>query len=99
MSLKNFTLTPPTMTALQGMIFERLKNVAILKEAGTGTTEVQCLIAEICVVEAKLDAFMRMCESKEADFSTLGKYIELAANDLKQNAINVRTQIMAGLKK
>lgn len=99
MTLKEVVLSPEAMTAIQGMIIERLKNVKMIELANSSTTPVDCLIAEICVVEAKLDAFMKMSEVGEKDFSKFNEYMTEAAIAGKSSALKTRELITAGLKR
>lgn len=100
MKLKELVVSPEVLQALQKMITEKIKNVGIVQLIpNSKTTEIQCLMAELCVVESKLEALMIMLDNEEKDFSKFNEHLVTAANNGVVKAISTREQMMAGLKK
>jgi len=99
MKLKDLPASPTAMKALQILVKERLYNVELLGNTpGVVISKEQALIGEICVMGAKLDAFMQMFEDRETDFSKFNEYVERAAIAGTENAKVVRNGILSSLQ-
>jgi len=98
MRTMNLTPTSEVMEALQGFIREKLINLDLVKKNAKSTvTDTQCLVAEMCVLEVKMDAMMQMMNDKDVDFNKFNDYSLNAAKFCTDQAKMVREQILAGL--
>lgn len=91
--LKDLATSPETMKAFQQLIMERIQNLTLVTKNGASPT--QCLMSEICVLEAKVDALMFLLEEKNnIDFSSYNEHLENAAKTGAATAVNIRKQMM-----
>lgn len=61
--LSDVVMTPEIIAEIQRMVIERITNLELATRSGA--SPVQALMAEICVIEAKLDALMQMLEDQK----------------------------------
>jgi len=90
--LAELETTPEIMVAFQKMIVERVQNMTVVTQSGASPS--QCLIGEIVVLEAKIDALMLLLEEQGIDFTKYNKYLEEAALRGAATAVNIRKQML-----
>lgn len=92
LKLNELPVSPGAMKRFQQLIIERITNLGIVMRGGTSPT--QALMAEICVLESKVDALMQILESKHnIDFTEFNEYLENAAASGAASAVNIRQQM------
>lgn len=96
MKYEEVNMTPECGEAIERLIMERLKNIAVVQKLpNSKVSETQCLIAELVMVECKLEALTRMFENGEKDFSEYNNHLVGAAENGTGIAIEVRKQMVA----
>lgn len=91
--LKDLATSPETMKAFSQLIMERIQNLSVVTRKGSSPT--QCLMSEICVLEAKVDALMALLEEKhDIDFTNFNDHLENSAKIGAATAISIRAQMM-----
>ena len=93
LSLRELASSPEVMKRFGQLIVERLTNLNIVVKSGS--SPVQCLMSEICVLEAKVDALMFLLEKQnDVDFTEFNKFLEDAAASGAATAVNIRHTMM-----
>lgn len=92
MKLKEMPVSPEALQAATKMIAARIDNLRFVVQRGHAAPS-ECTMAEICMVEGKLDALMSFLEDQGMDFSKFNEYLATAYNQGFANAINIRTQM------
>jgi len=91
--LRELANSPEAMKRFAQMIVERIMNLGIVTRTGASPT--QCLMSEIVVLEAKVDALMFLLEDKHGvDFTEFNTYLENAAASGAATAVNIRHSMM-----
>lgn len=93
LKLRELANSPEAMKRFAQLIFERITNLGIVTRSGSSPT--QCLMSEICVLEAKVDALMFLLEEKHnVDFTEFNTYLENAATSGAATAVNIRQAML-----
>lgn len=93
--LRELATSPEAVKAFGRMIVERITNLGVVTRSGSSPT--QCLMSEIVVLEAKIDALMLLLEEKnDVDFTEFNTYLENAALSGAATAVNIRQSMMKG---
>lgn len=92
--LKDLPVSETLMKSLQRLIMEKIQNLALATRRSQ--SPVHGLVAEIAVLEARLEALMSILEEKNnVDFSEYNTYLENAADAASVMAVNSRTSILS----
>jgi len=95
LKLRELATSKEAMQAFGRMIVERITNLGVVTRRGSSPT--QCLMSEIVVLEAKVDALMQILEDKhDIDFTEFNTYLENAAISGAATAVNIRETMMKG---
>lgn len=95
LKLRELATSKEAMQAFGRMIIERITNLGIVTRKGSSPT--QCLMSEIVVLEAKVDALMQLLEEKhDIDFTEYNTYLENAALSGAATAVNIRHTMNQG---
>lgn len=91
MKITEQTMAPEVLQELQKLIIERLTNVNRLRKVNA--EPLHGLMADLCVVECKMDAILLMLEAQGADFSKFQDHLFQAAKQARATAINLRSHM------
>lgn len=93
LKLKELAVSEKANKGFMRMIVERITNLGIVTRSGSSPTE--CLMSEICIIEAKMDALMLYLEEKhDIDFTEFNTYLENSALQGAATAVNIRATMM-----
>lgn len=87
MKLNELAMSPESLKAIQNLIIARVTNMGTAVRNGASTTH--CLMAEICVLEAKVDALMMMLETGGMDFTPFNDFLLSSAKSGTATAVNL----------
>lgn len=89
--LKQQQLLPETMQAITKYVAARVQNM--VAAIGTKQSPTTALMAEIVVLETKLDALMQMLEDGGQSFEHINRYMKEAAESGTNTANQIRFQM------